>query len=64
MLLVVHYPFFALSRYSIMYADGDTGVVPRSNMFPMVRRRVHYVRCMYNHARVSFSDKDLGVETQ
>lgn len=21
-----------------MYADGDTGVVPRSNMFPMVRR--------------------------
>ena len=24
------------ARYSIMYADGDTGVVPRSSMFPLV----------------------------
>ena len=57
-LLIVHYPFFlALSRYSIMYADGDTGVVPRSNMFPMVHRKVHYVKFTYNHTRASSSDR-------
>ena len=36
-----------------MYADGDTGVVPRSNMFPMVGKRyitrdvVHQLCCPY-----------------
>jgi hypothetical protein len=28
-----------------MYADGDTGVVPRSNMFPLVHRKIHCMRC-------------------
>ena len=35
-LMVYFQMLLCTSRFSIMYADGDTGVVPRCNMFPLV----------------------------